>query len=247
MSFKDHFSALAGGYAAYRPDYPDALFQFLAEAAPARHCAWDCATGSGQAAAGLAALFERVVATDASAEQIAKARTHSRVHYAVAPAEASGLPEHSVDLITVAQALHWFDLPRFHDEVRRVLRPAGLLAVWTYNLFRTDEPAIDAVIDHLYGDTLDAHWPAERRIVERGYADLVFPFEALATPDFEMQTRWDLAHLLGYLRTWSAVRRYREACGSDPVEHISPALSAAFGKREHVTIRWPLAVRVFRV
>ncbi|MGE0080037.1 MAG: class I SAM-dependent methyltransferase [Thiohalomonadaceae bacterium] len=244
MSFKDHFSALAAGYASFRPRYPDTLYAWLAQQAPGRALAWDCATGSGQAAVGLAAHFARVVATDASAGQIANAHRHARVDYAVAPAEDSGLAAHSVDLVTVAQALHWFDLERFYAEARRVLCPDGLLAVWTYNLFRTDIDAADALVDHLYGEVLGPWWPCERRLVENGYRDLPFPFVEITAPAFEMRTEWDLAHLLGYLRTWSAVKRYREACGVDPVAAIADALAAALGARERLSVRWPLAVRV---
>ncbi len=245
MSFKDHFSALAAGYAAYRPDYPQALFDYLASISPRRECAWDCATGSGQAALALAGDFQRVIATDASAEQIAKAQQHPRVHYVVATAENSALPDRSVDLVSVAQALHWFDLPRFFTEVERVLRPDGVLAVWTYNLFRTDIPELDTAIQRLYGDVLDGFWPPERRLVERGYQDLPIPFTALAVPRFEMRSRWDATHLLGYLRTWSAVRHYRETCGTDPVAGLEAEIRTTAGARP-LEIRWPLAVRVFK-
>jgi len=245
LSFKDHFSALAAGYAVFRPDYPQALFEYLAAVAPRGECAWDCATGSGQAAVALARHFQRVIATDASAEQIAKAHPHPRVHYAVAAAEDSDLPSRSVDLVTVAQALHWFDLPRFFTEVDRVLRPDGVLAVWTYNLFRTDIAELDAAIQRLYGDVLDGYWPPERRLVERGYQDLAIPFTALAVPTFEMHSCWDATHLLGYLRTWSAVRHYRESCGTDPVAALEEEVRARAGAQS-LEIRWPLAVRVFK-
>lgn len=246
MTFQDHFSALAADYASFRPHYPEVLFAWLAQQAPARNLAWDCATGSGQAALGLAAHFARVIATDASAEQIANARRNPRVDYAVAPAEDSGLAAQSVDLITVAQALHWFDLERFYAEVRRVLRPGGVLAVWTYNVLRTDNNAVNALVDHLYSEVLGPWWPLERRLVENGYRDLPFPFAELATPSFAMRTEWALPHLLGYLRTWSAVKRYREACGTDPVATIADALTAAAGACDRLRVEWPLALRVGR-
>ncbi|MFA5529059.1 MAG: class I SAM-dependent methyltransferase [Thiohalomonadaceae bacterium] len=246
MSFKDHFSALATGYASFRPVYPDALYAWLAQQTPGRTLAWDCAAGSGQAAIGLAEHFDQVIATDASAGQIENAYRHARVRYAVAPAEDSGLAARSVDLVSVAQALHWFDLERFYAEVRRVLRPDGLLAVWTYNLFRTDIDALDTLVDHLYGEVLGPWWPSERRLVENGYRDLPFPFTEITVPAFEMRTEWDLAHLLGYLRTWSAVKRYREACGVDPVQAMADALGAASGAHQRLSVRWPLALRVGR-
>ncbi|MCP4377042.1 MAG: class I SAM-dependent methyltransferase, partial [bacterium] len=206
--FKDHFSDQSGDYLRYRPSYPGALFAFLAEIPPMQHRAWDCATGSGQAAHGLSTHFERVIATDASAAQIDSAVPAANVHYRVAPAEASGLPDRSVDLVTVAQALHWLDLERFYGEVRRVLKPGGLLAVWSYNLLRTD-PAIDAEVDAFYSHTVGPYWPPERRLVESGYRDLPFPFPELDTPPFAMTARWRLEQLLGYLGTWSATKRYR--------------------------------------
>ncbi len=179
--FKDHFSDQSGDYLRYRPSYPDALFAYLAEISPTRHLAWDCATGSGQAAQGLSAHFEKVIATDASAAQIDSAIPTANVHYRVASAESSGLPDHSVDLVTVAQALHWLDLERFYDEVRRVLKPGGLLAVWSYNLLRTDS-AIDAQVDAFYSRTVGPYWPPERRWIENGYRDLPFPFPEMAPP-----------------------------------------------------------------
>lgn len=243
----DHFSALAEGYARHRPGYPSELFRFLAEQAPSREQAWDCATGSGQAAIGLAPHFDRVVATDGSPQQVAQAAPCRGVDYRVAPAEASGLPDASLDLITVAQALHWFDLDPFYAEVRRVLKPGGIIAVWSYNLL-TIAPAVDAVVNHLYEAVVGPYWPAERRHVENGYRDLPFPFERVATPAFAMTAEWDLGHLLGYLQTWSATRRFREAQGEDPVETIREALEAAWGE-PHATrqVRWPLRLRVGRL
>lgn len=151
MTFHDHFSEHAEDYARFRPTYPDSLYKFLGETVTARALAWDCATGNGQAAVGLAAHFERVIATDASRPQIAQALAHPRVEYRVAEATQSGLADASVDLVTIAQALHWFDTPTFYAEVRRVLTPAGVCAAWGYGLMRI-APAIDAVVDHYYRD-----------------------------------------------------------------------------------------------
>ncbi len=160
-TFADHFSAASADYARYRPDYPDRLFAYLADRAPGRRRAWDCATGNGQAARGLARHFAEVIATDASAQQIASAPPHRRVSYRVAPAEDSGLPDESVELITVAQALHWFDRPRFWPEARRVLVPRGVIAVWCYDLLSIDAE-VDAVVGRLYRDVVGPYWPPER-------------------------------------------------------------------------------------
>lgn len=242
MTFQDHFSSLATDYARYRPRYPEALFRYLSDLAPGRRLAWDCATGSGQAAVGLAEFFKRVIATDASEAQLAQAESHARVEYRVAPAEASGLPPASVDLVTVAQALHWFDLEKFYAEVRRVARPGGVLAAWTYALFRCD-PAVDAVIGDFYEGILGNYWTPERRLVEQGYRTLPFPFREGKPPEFAMEARWGLAQVLGYLGTWSALKRYREAQGRDPLPELAEKLREAWGKEEIRTLRWPIFLR----
>jgi len=221
----DHFSSVAGQYAAFRPDYPPALFDWLAGIAPQRELVWDCGAGSGQAAVPLAARFKHVVATDISAAQLSGAPPLPNVEYRVAPAEASGLPDGSCDLITVAQALHWFDLPQFCAEVKRVLKPQGLLAAWGYNRLRVEDAGILAVLDRFYSETLGAYWPPERAIVETGYRDLPFPFKRIETPALALHKTWPLEHLLGYLRSWSAVARYRAAHGSDPVDLLSEKLA----------------------
>ena len=181
-SFTDHFGSVSGAYAHYRPTYPAALFDWLAAVAPARQRAWDCATGTGQAAIGLAAHFAEVVATDASASQLAAARPAPGVHYRLAAAEGSGLEADSVDLVTVAQALHWFDQPRFFREVERVLRPGGVLAVWSYGIPELEGEGPDALLQHFYADIVGPYWPPENAQVENGYRDLVLPFECLEAP-----------------------------------------------------------------
>jgi len=206
--------------------------------------AWDCATGSGQAALGLARYFPRVVATDASAAQIAHATPHPRVEYRVAPAEASGLPGGSVDLITVAQALHWFDIGAFYAEARRVLAPGGVLAVWTYGNCVFDDPLVERAVHRYSHDTVGPYWPAERRLVDDRYQTVPFPFRELASPPFVLERAWTLAELAGYLRSWSATARYVAAHGRDPVADVEAELSAAWGDREiRRLVRWPLTVR----
>jgi SAM-dependent methyltransferase len=238
---------VSSAYAAFRPRYPASLFEHLAGVAPGRRTAWDCATGSGQAALGLAEHFEAVWATDASAAQLAAALAHPRVQYRVARAEASGLPDGSIDLLTVAQAVHWFDLPKFYAEARRVLVRRGVLAVWTYNLMEID-PAIDALVFTFYKETVGAYWPPERSLVEDGYARLEFPFEAVALPPSNMEGRFDLKELAGYIRTWSAVQGYQKAHAVDPVTSFLEELKPHWGPPEtRRTVRWPLAVRAGRV
>lgn len=246
-SFKDHFRPVAQQYASYRPTYPFALFEWMAAQAPARDLGWDCATGSGQAALDLARCFTRVVATDASAAQIAQAAPHERIEYRVAPAEDSGLDAHSVDLVVVAQALHWFDVDRFNREARRVLKPNGIIAVWCYGLTTIDGNDIDNVIQDFYSEIVGPYWPPERRHIETGNRDLPFPFDAIAAPAFAMQVKWNLAQLMGYLRTWSATARFVEALGRDPVVDLERRLQPLWGSPgEARRVSWPLALRVGR-
>ena len=243
--FKDHFSTQSEAYARIRPDYPGALYDWLCRVCGRRRRAWDCATGNGQAAVRLARRFDEVIATDASAAQIAAARPHPGVRYRVATAEESGLDDASVDLVAVAQALHWFDHERFNAEVRRVTRPGGVVAAWTYQLERVS-PDIDALIDRYFGDIVGPYWPVERRHVEAGYRDIPFPFGGLEPPSLELTRRWSLADQLAYFRTWSATERYRADRGEDPVARIAGALERAWGPGTRL-VRWPLVVLAGRV
>ena len=242
--FKDHFSEKSPDYVKFRPQYPEALFQYLASLSPGHDAAWDSATGTGQAALGLAPLYSRVIATDASSNQIKHAARHSKVDYHVCPSENSGIASASIDLIVVAQALHWFDLDSFFVECRRVLKPQGVIGIWSYGLHRIS-PEIDAVIDYLYDEVVGAYWPAERKMVEEGYSGITLPFMELSPPPFHMQAQWTLSRLYGYLSTWSAVQRYKNAKGSNPIESISTDLDRAWGDAERTRlIEWPLKLRV---
>jgi SAM-dependent methyltransferase len=247
VSFKDHFSTAAATYAAARPTYPDALYRFIAERSPARRVVWDCATGSGQAARDLARYFARVVATDASESQVAHAQPHTSVTYRVASAEHSGLEDHSVDAVTVATAVHWFDFDAFYREVRRVLVPGGILAVWSYGSV-VMSPPFGAIIHEFEYGTMGSYWPAERRHVVEGYRTIPFPFDELDVPPLTLRADYTLAQLLGYLSTWSAIGPYKSALGGDPIEAIGKKLAIAWGDphapREQV---WPLHVRAGRV
>jgi ubiquinone/menaquinone biosynthesis C-methylase UbiE len=191
----------------------------------------------------LAELFERVIATDASEKQIGNAQAHARVEYRGTPAEESGIESSSVDLITVAQALHWFDLDRFYNEIRRVLKPQGVFATWAYKL-ATVSPKIDAVVNHYYSEVVGAYWPEERLMVEK-FEELAFPFPEIATPTFEMVAEWNVEHLVGYLRTWSATQRFMAERTHDPLEVIKEELRSEWGDSAR-RIVWPLTVRAGR-
>ncbi len=244
--FKDHFSTASERYAAFRPDYPADLYAWLAGQCRERATAWDCATGSGQAARGLAPHFRQIVATDASAEQIRNAMPHAGVDYRVTPAEASGLSDSSIDLVTVAQAAHWFDLPRFYAEVKRVLKPGGVLALWGYG--RMVLPGeLDASFLRFYAETVGPYWPPERALIDDAYRSLAFPFDAIATPPFAIRVEWTLPRLIAYLSTWSAVKRYQAGRGDDPLPVLQEELAPLWGDPERArALDWPLFLRVGR-
>ncbi len=248
MTFKDHFSGHAAIYREARPTYPAALFEWLAQQAPDRELAWDCGCGNGQATVALAGHFTRVIGTDPSANQIAEAERRANIEYRVEPAEQSSLADAGASLVTVAQALHWLDHTRFYAEVRRVLKPRGMLAVWAYSDCSTGEAAIDRLKDRLYVDLTGPYWPTERSLVETGYRTLPFPFVEIAVPPFPMVAHWTVDHLLAYFRSWSATQRYLKVKGEDPVALIEPDLRAAWGdpgrKRD---VRWQFHVRAGRV
>jgi SAM-dependent methyltransferase len=246
MAPKDLFSHAAAGYARFRPRYPGALFDWLAEVAPARGVAVDVGTGNGQSAVELGARFARVVAVDPSEAQLANATPHPQVTYHRAPAEATGVDPGSADLVASSQAFHWFDHPRFYDEVRRVARPGGVVAVWCYGIDSVT-PEVDAVVDELYAGFLGSSWEPERRLVETLYRNIPFPFDELVAPPFEMRVEWELAHLVGYIETWSALATYRRTKGDDPMKVILPKLEAAWGGAARRAVTWPVGMRAGRV
>ncbi|UXI68152.1 class I SAM-dependent methyltransferase [Tahibacter amnicola] len=247
MTFKDHFSTQAAIYREARPHYDPALFAWLAGLSPGAQLAWDAGCGNGQASVALAAHFRRVYASDPSAAQITAAEPAAGVEYHVERAEDCALPDHSTDLVTVAQALHWFDLARFHDQVRRVLRPGGVIAQWCYGDCTIDS-AVDTVKHRLYETILGDYWPPERRLVETGYASLDFPFTRREAPDFALRAEWNLAQFLAYLRSWSATQRYIAARGEDPVSLVEPDFARTWGDAQAIRpIQWQLTVRVGRV
>jgi SAM-dependent methyltransferase len=230
----------------FRPHYPKHLFVYLASLCNAHDVAWDCATGSGQAAIGLAEKFHEVIATDASENQILNATPVKGVTYSVAPAEQSDLPANSVDLITVAQALHWFDIAAFTAEADRVLKTQGVLAVWTYGVLTVDNE-LDSIIEHFYSDIIGKYWPFERQMVEGGYADIEMPFNEVPTNPMEMTEHWHFATLIGYLNTWSAVRAYEKEQGQNPLDLVYDDLLKAWGDpaREHI-VTWTLILRAWQ-
>ena len=245
---RDHFSQIARGYAAYRPRYPEELFDFLAGRAPARRLAWDCACGNGQATMDLAARFDRVIATDSSAAQIAEAPEHPRIEWRVAPGERSGIPAATCDLVTVAQALHWLDIDAFFREAARVVRPSGLVAVWSYGDVVLDETEANEVLRHFAREVVGPYWPPERHLVDEGYRSIEMPFDEIVVPGFEMAEWWTVEQLVGYVSTWSATSLYRKAVNEDPTGDFEARLRDVWGNTDEARrVAWRLSVRVGKV
>ena len=219
------------------------MFALLAELCNNHQLAWDCATGNGQAARSLTPYFEKVVATDASDQQIASADPHPKIKFRVASAEASGIDINSVDLITVAQALHWFDIERFFAESCRILRPGGVLAVWSYERCLVS-PECNEVIEKIFSE-VEPYWPSERDIVDGQYRSITMPLPEIPVAAFEMRLEWTAFEMLSYMRTWSASQRYIQANGRDPVALFEQELDQQWGEGKR-KLRWPLTLKVCR-
>jgi SAM-dependent methyltransferase len=245
-AFPDHFSAVAAEYASARPEYPDALYDWIAAIAPAERLLWEAGCGSGQATRGLARRFDRVHATDPSAAQVALARGPANVVFAVEPGERCSLPDASADAACVAQALHWFERPAFFAECARVLKRGGVLVAWGYQDIVMPDRALAAANEALQRDILP-YWPPQRALVDAAYAGFDWPFPAMRAPGFELRARWTLPRLLGYFSSYSATQRFRASQGTDPVAAHAPAIAAAWGDPEtEREVRWPLFVHARR-
>ena len=239
---RDEFSKLAEQYAKNRPRYPAALFEHLARVTSGHELAWDCGTGSGQTAVRLAESFDQVIATDISDQQIEHARSHPRVSYRVAPSEQSGLKSGSVDIVTASQAAHWFQIDEFYREVRRVLKPGGILAIWCYGLLSVADE-LDRAVERLHNDLLGPYWP-KRTLEDHAYADIPFPFDELPKRQFQMKMSWTLDQFRNYFRTWSASLLYLEDKGVDPVSIVEEDFRKAWGEPEKArTVTWPVYLR----
>lgn len=243
MSFKDHFSTQSADYAKYRPRYPKALYDFLLAHAKEKKIAWDVATGNGQVAIELAEHFEKVIATDASESQISHATSHPKVIYKVSMAENSGLPDGIADLITVGQALHWFDFEKFFSEAKRAAKPGCFFAAWGYKLHNIT-PEVDKVTTRFYEEIVGHYWPRERTFVDYSYNNIQFPFQPIETPLFHLHWRWNMNELLGYLSTWSSTQLYIKYKGTNPLELIEDDLQQAWGNPlEELEVVWPIFMK----
>jgi len=243
---KDNFSSQSDKYAQFRPTYPDALYTYLLSIVPARDDAWDCGTGNGQVAQVLAKSFKKVAATDISRQQIENAFMHERIEYSVQPAENTSFPDNSFDLITVAQAIHWFDFDAFYKEVIRTIRNKGVLAVIGYGLIQLS-PSVDRVMAAFYRDVVGPYWDKERKYIDDNYRTIPFPFDETTSPSFENALEWTFQHLIGYIGTWSAVKHYQKATGNHPVDLVYDDLKKAWGDSETCTGRLPILLRVAHI
>lgn len=234
-------------YARFRPEYPGELAAYLAALAPDASLAVDVGCGNGQLTGQLAEHFAAVVGLDSSADQVANAAPRANVDYRCAPAERMPLAERSASLISAAQAAHWFDLPAFYAEVRRIAKPGAVLALISYGVLQLDEQ-LDARFQQFYWQEIGPYWPAERQLVDSGYATLDFPFEPLTPPAMAIRLDWNLAELLGYIATWSAVRRAREAGREDILQRFASDIAGIWGDPESKrAVSWPINMRVGRV
>jgi len=247
MKFEDHFSELASTYSKYRPTYPSQLFEYLASCCKEHQQAWDCGTGNGQAARSLIEYFDKVLATDASKEQLEHSLNHPKIIFKNEPAEKVSLKGSSTDLVTVAAAVHWFNFEKFYAEVKRVLKPDGVIAVWGYHLFSIT-PEIDRLLVKYYKEILNDHWPEQFHYVDTRYTDLPFPFDELSPPDFEMITKWNLDQVAGFLNSWSGTKNYQKKVGHHPLSEIWDDLLNAWGDEKlKRKLNWPLHMRIGRV
>lgn len=238
---KDNFSTKSSDYAKYRPAYPEELYRFLKIHLSNQNVAWDCSTGNGQVARELANFFERVEATDISGQQLENAVKKPNINYSKQAAEKTNFPDNYFDLISVAQAIHWFDFDAFYSEVNRVLKPGGIIAVIGYSLFQSN-PRTDEVIANFYEHIIGSWWDKERRYLDKQYSTLPFPFEEIQTPNFNREYQWTFEQLIGYLKTWSAVKHYENAKGINPVELIENDLKNTFGNENKVV--FPILLRL---
>ena len=245
---KDYFSAQAQQYKQFRPHYPAALYDFLHTGLPPKASILDCATGNGQAALGLAGTNCQLVGLDLSIEQLAKAPRTANCLWVQSTVEALPIASHSMDLVTVAQALHWFDFDKFYPEVRRVLTPKGRIAVWTYSLLAACPqfpPPIEDVVRWFYHDVVGEYWPPERRWVDDEYQNIPFPFAEVPVPDFNIDVRWLRQELIGYISSWSAVQLCVTNTGKNPLPALESRLDAVWpGENYELVFSWPLSVRV---
>jgi len=243
---QDHFSESSDLYKTFRPEYPQAIYDWIIEECSERITAWDCGTGNGQVAKGLSPLFSKVIASDISQEQIDQAHRAANIFYFKSRSEHTGFFESSFDLITVAQALHWYDHTAFSKEVNRVLKTKGLLAVWGYHLLRINSK-IDLIIDHFYQEIVGPYWAPERKHVDQRYENIQLDLSLLkSSNDMFIELDWDRNQFFGYLSTWSASKTYTSKNQKNPIELIQSRIESNWGEGEIMKVRFPLFAKLYR-
>lgn len=241
------YSSYALKYVQSRPGYPEELFVYLTSLVNHRDVAWDCATGNGQAALSLTKFFKKVIATDISSDQIKQAIRHNQIEYKVCRAEESGLDNNSVDLITVASAIHWFDLDKYYDEVQRVLKDSGIIAAWTYHVGYVDPP-FDNLFLHFYTDILSPYFGTRAKLVDEKYSKINLPGKHIDVADFFVRAKWKLFNMLNFIESWSGTQQYIKENEKNPVDLISDELKKIWGDPEKIhKVRWPLFIKISRL
>lgn len=244
---KDNFSTQADIYAQFRPNYPISLLQTIAAMAPSKQCAWDCATGNGQVATHLANYFEQVWANDISPQQLNNAPIKPNITYVVESAEQTTLPDQSIDLTIVAQAIHWFDFEQFYAQLRRVSRPNAIVALIGYPLMTLHHPELNTIIQHFYYQTIHAYWDKERQYIDEKYQTIPFPFDEISIAPQQMNYTWTASQLIGYLNSWSAVQHYIKQHGNNPIDLIKPDINRIFATITSTNLHFDLLLRIGKI
>jgi ubiquinone/menaquinone biosynthesis C-methylase UbiE len=244
---KDLFSKQAKTYAQFRPEYTDELYDFILQHVDNQHVAWDCATGNGQAAKVLAGHFTKVYATDLSQKQLDNAVQKGNIFYSNQTAESTNFDDNTFDLITVAQAVHWFDFDKFYAEAKRVAKPNATIAVWGYGNVKFDDKELDGQMWDFYSNRVGKYWNFERRHIEEEYRTLPFQFEEIESPKFSIVRQWQRDEFEGYLNSWSAVQNCKNTEGVNPVDDFMLDLSAVWGEFERKLLRFPLFLKLGKV
>ena len=235
-------------YALFRPDYPPELAAGLASLSPRQGRALDVGCGTGQLTLQLTEHFKDVVGLDPSKEQLVNAPAHARVTWLCAPAEDIPLDDGSADLIVAAQAAHWFDRPAFYAEARRLAAPGAVIALVSYGVLCLDTAALNDRFARFYHEEIGPFWPPERKLVDGGYAGIEFPFQELPAPALAIERDWELGEFLGYISTWSAVRRVVEADRLEILSTFTREISELWNGDEcRHRVTWPMKMRIGRL
>ncbi len=243
---QDHFSQAAESYRTFRPEYPQELYDWMLESCLLRRNAWDCATGNGQVAKALAHFFDQVIASDISAQQLEHAHQADNIFYLKSRSERTDFLDSSFDLITVAQAIHWFDHSAFNKEVNRVLKSKGILAIWGYHLLRIN-PSVDAILDHFYHEIVGPFWAAERKLVDQRYENITIDLPLLnSRNDISISVEWNRDQLFGYLSTWSASKSFVTKHNQSPFAIIQSQIEEIWKANEILTVQFPLFAKLYR-